>query len=150
MSDYENVKELMTFEKTLIESVLSSDGQTNKVIFQIQNHPHRYFEREGNTIYHGLNILTHVKGYAVSFWIGIDITSKGSKNIMMYFDNVCNNETHIEALKKHGKWTYSESSTVTDGFRLVLKKEHTARILSAKTDAKDLLLGFLNEPIAVL
>jgi hypothetical protein len=146
--EYQSAKGLMEFEKALTESVLHPDGD-NKIVFQIQNYPYRCFEREGYTVCLGLNVLTYVRGYAVSFWIGADITSS-KKTIRMYFSDVCNNETHIETLEKHRSWEYADHVNVTDGFQLVMKDEHKQKVFSTASNAKSLLTEFINEPIKIL
>jgi hypothetical protein len=107
------------------------------------DNPSQIFLREGNTVYQGNTFSIYIKGFAVSFWTGLDISNKTEEGkASLYFDKPSNNPDFIQLLKTQKNWEYSDSEKVNDGCRLVCKK-------GTELNAED-WFNFINEPLEVL
>lgn len=115
----------------------------NGTLHLLTDNPAQIFLREDNTVHLGNKLSVFIKGFAVSFWTGLDISNKSARGeVALYFDKPSNNPGFIDLLKKHKGWQYSGPKTVTDGFRLVCKKR-------IDLTAED-WLNFIVEPLNVL
>jgi len=137
-SSYQYSKFLMEWQNAINEAIAQANMASDNRFFHIQPYSN-CFINEDNTIYHGYKVNTLIKGRGVSFWIGMDITSRtasGNGEIILDFDSDSNSDEDIGFLKdqKASFTDFSQYKPTTEGFRLVLadKKINNAQTAEEK------------------
>jgi len=142
---FQNANTLQKFWKGLSEAIphISNWHSENGTLCIRPDNPTQIFFREKNTVSLGNKFSTFIKGYAVSFWAGLDISNKTDKGeVSIYFDKASNNPAFIDSFNNHTVWSHSKHITVEEGCRFVYKN-------GTELSVND-WLNFINEPLLFL